>query len=263
MATVDVIANRSTASEILGKAYFETDTNSFIVYNGYGWVELQSDGTGAAAPFSQYSVDFDGTDDYVDVGDVTALNSATNASYSFWYNWSTQGTVCSLLGDVSKGLEVYHHSNTLYAHNFIDGNTYLSVSRPSTGTWYHVVCTFNSSASKLYLNGSLVDSGSGASATASNCGNSFQIARLSGSNLLGGAKLIDEVALFTSTLSASDVTAIYNSGVPTDLTSYSPVAWWRMGDNDGGTGTTITDQGSGSNNGTLTNGPTFSTDVPS
>lgn len=48
MATVDVIANRSTASEILGKAYFETDTNSFIVYNGSGWVELQSDGTGAA-----------------------------------------------------------------------------------------------------------------------------------------------------------------------------------------------------------------------
>ena len=35
------------------------------------------------------------------------------------------------------------------------------------------------------------------------------------------------------------------------------MGWWRMGDNDGGTGTTITDQGSGGNNGTLTNGPTF------
>lgn len=33
--------------------------------------------------------------------------------------------------------------------------------------------------------------------------------------------------------------------------------------NDSGTGTTITDQGSGDNNGTLTNGPTFSTTIPS
>jgi hypothetical protein len=210
-----------------------------------------------------YALSFDGTDDYMDVGNITALNSVANASYSFWYNWSTQGSVCSLLGDVSKGIEVYHYQSTLYAHNFIDGNTYLSVSKPSTGTWNHVVCTFDSSASKLYLNGSLVDSNSGASATASNCGNSFQIARLSGSNLLGGAKLIDEVALFTSTLSASDVTAIYNGGVPCDISSLNPVGWWRMGDNDGGTGTTITDQGSGSNDGTLTNGPTFSTTVPS
>ena len=74
---------------------------------------------------------------------------------------------------------------------------------------------------------------------------------------------VDEVAIFNSALSASDVSDIYNSGVPADLTSLSPVNWWRMGDNDGGTGTTITDQGSGGNNGTLTNGPTFSTTVPS
>ena len=39
--------------------------------------------------------------------------------------------------------------------------------------------------------------------------------------------------------------------------------WWRMGDNDNGTGTTITDQGSGSSDGTLVNSPTFSTTVPS
>ena len=36
-----------------------------------------------------------------------------------------------------------------------------------------------------------------------------------------------------------------------------------MGDNDGGIGTTVTDQGSGGNDATLTNGPKFSTTVPS
>jgi hypothetical protein len=52
----------------------------------------------------------------------------------------------------------------------------------------------------------------------------------------------------------------------TDGLNLSPVGWWRMGDNDGGTGTTITDQGSGGNDGTLNNiaSPNgFVTDLPS
>jgi len=74
---------------------------------------------------------------------------------------------------------------------------------------------------------------------------------------------IDEVAIFGSTISAGDVTAIYNSGVPADLTSLSPVGWWRMGDGtEAGSGTTIYDMSSNSNNGTLTNGPAYSTDTP-
>ena len=74
---------------------------------------------------------------------------------------------------------------------------------------------------------------------------------------------IDETSVYGTTLSATDVADIYNSGVPTDLTAYSPIHWWRFGDDDGGTGTTITDQGSAGEDATLYNGPTFSTDVPS
>ena len=74
---------------------------------------------------------------------------------------------------------------------------------------------------------------------------------------------VDEAAYWNRGLSASDITAIYNSGVPTDLSSYSPVGWWRCGDNDGGTGTTVTDQGSGGNDMSVNNGATFSTSVPS
>ena len=38
---------------------------------------------------------------------------------------------------------------------------------------------------------------------------------------------------------------------PNDISSLSAVGFWRMGDNESGTGTTITDQGSGGNDGTL------------
>jgi hypothetical protein len=70
----------------------------------------------------------------------------------------------------------------------------------------------------------------------------------------------DEVAIFNSALSSSDVTAIYNSGVPNDLSSYSSlISWWRF---EEGSGTTAIDSGSGGNDGTLTNGTAYSTDVP-
>ena len=64
---------------------------------------------------------------------------------------------------------------------------------------------------------------------------------------------LDEVSIFSSELSASDVTTIYNSGVPNNLNDLSnpPLSWWRMGDSD--TYPTLIDRGSGNNNGTMTN----------
>ena len=53
MAQIDTIADRTTGSAIAGKAYFETSTNKFIVFNGTAWIELDSDGTGAVG----YSLD--------------------------------------------------------------------------------------------------------------------------------------------------------------------------------------------------------------
>ena len=73
---------------------------------------------------------------------------------------------------------------------------------------------------------------------------------------------MDEVSLWSTALSAANIAGIYNNGKPRDLAYLNPVGWWRMGDDDGGAGTTITDQGSGGNNGTLTNGPTFTLDTP-
>jgi hypothetical protein len=71
---------------------------------------------------------------------------------------------------------------------------------------------------------------------------------------------IDEVSLFNSELSANDITSIYNSGVPNDIKQSFALSWWRCGDGD--TSPTLTDNGSGGNDGTMTNFTTFSTDVP-
>ena len=70
---------------------------------------------------------------------------------------------------------------------------------------------------------------------------------------------LDELAVFSSVLTASDVSTIYGTGVPGSLTSLNPVHWWRF---EEGSGTTATDSGTGGNDGTI-NGATYSTDVPS
>jgi hypothetical protein len=69
--------------------------------------------------------------------------------------------------------------------------------------------------------------------------------------------LVDEVSTYNRILTQEEITSI--SAAPTDLTSLSPVAWYRF---EEGMGTTAIDSGSGGNDGTLTNGVAYSTNVP-
>ena len=62
---------------------------------------------------------------------------------------------------------------------------------------------------------------------------------------------MDEFAIWSSALTASNVSTIYNSGTPNDISSLSPVLWYRF---EEGSGTSVADSGSGSLTGTLTNG---------
>lgn len=155
------------------------------------------------------------------------------------------------------------------------------------GNWHHVVLTWNTSESytdptdstsytgtmKLYLDGTLVNFGQGAyvnnGLTATAVGlngipattvfDKLRIgARFNGNNDMDA--LFDEVAVYNTDLSASEISTIYNSGSPNDLSSLSSstnlVGWWRFEDDS-------TDSSSNSNSGTLTNGATFSSDIPS
>ena len=217
---------------------------------------------GGSTPFAnQYSVSFDGSDTYMDVGTISTFNDTPSTfSISIWF----YGSTISIGGFSDSGVGFYTWlDGKIYIHAGMVGG--LSMSNPfSSSGWNHILLTYNASGSiKFYVNGNTTPSLSAtASAITVQAGNTYSIGRYTHYNLYR-AGLIDEVAIFSTELSSSDLTTIYNSGVPNDISSLSPANWWRMGENDGGTGTTITDQGSEGNDGTLTNGPTFSTTVPS
>jgi hypothetical protein len=229
------------------------------IYNG---VEIP-----AGSGFSNTkSLDFDGVDDYVNCGNVTDLDNAPNASWSFWMKPSATGLrymFSAYQGGGPNQQIQFHKKGTgvsirLRGQGYVGGTPIMfneSSQSWNLGSWYHVVVTFDGSESdaqkvKVYINDSaLTNTSSGAAITNINTTTSdFYIAAYNSSNEFAGN--IDEFAIFDTTLSASDVTSIYNSGTPADLTSLNPVAWWRMGDD--ATFPTIPDE-VGSNDGTMTN----------
>ena len=128
----------------------------------------------------------------------------------------------------------------------------------SDGNWHHIVTTFKKSDTtryKIYIDGALVASTGGYNNDVYASSDAFQIGVNNGTNYMNGN--IDEVAFWKTKLTLSDVQNIYNSGVPNDLSSLSPISWWRMGEeaNYLGGAWKLIDQGSGGNNGTSTTIP--------
>jgi len=258
-------ANKSKFAKeaVQGEMYYATDSRSLYIANTTAGAK---DSALTRYDYKTYSVDFDGSNDYMDIPDSTALET-TAFTWSVWFYCIAINRYNIIVDTATSsssfnGYEIFvvNSTNKIRFASYHSTDQIDSTTVVSANTWYHVAATHESGSDKLYVNGSLEASGSAASFSVSNAAN----LRIGSSSIFSTAHqgLIDEVSFFNSALSASDVSSIYNSGTPTNISSLSPVGWWRMGENDEGTGTTITDQGSGGNNGTLTNGPTFSTDTP-
>jgi len=257
-----------------------TNEGSIVVYDSGVWKTFANE---ASAGFSNtYSIDLDGTNDYIDCGNSSDFSFTDGSgndlafSISAWVYINSLSNFTILTKGVYSSSGEYHVRMTggqkmqLVLYNGSAFEACFINQTLSTGQWYNFVFTYDgrggtsaNSGILGYLNGNLgtLSRAGGSSYQGMTSSSAPLYIGRNSSNYSNG--LVDEVALFNTELSASDVTAIYNSGVPGDISSLSPVGHWRMGDNDGGTGTTITDQGSGGNDGTLTNGPTFSTTVPS
>ena len=274
-ATVSGISGKvSTAGQYAALNVVPTGTNAYIL-----------DGDGQTPPFGNtYSVDFDGSNDYA------AVTTATDNIYSLsmWFKPDSSissssapkmlvGTVAGshyiALGSISSDFT----DEVITVYRGAGGFAYTSNTATISTSWNHLFVSWLSSSTTnsgsagydIWLNGTQVgNTAAGSIPTAPMYwGSSSKIGTRSNIAYPFGGK-IDELATWTSDVSA-DVANIYNGGNgavdldDTNVVSTGPAHWWRMGDDDSGTGTTITDQGSGGSNATLTNGPTFSTDIPS
>ena len=193
---------------------------------------------------SNYSMSFDGTDDYVDcgtsIGDSLGDNYTGDLSVSLWFKTNivtpandgifSIGDFANSVGEFTISI----YNNTLN-YRLNNGAWIRTVAFTDTTSWHHLLVIYKSGSeadSKMFLDGADVGTASGTFPTTSlmdfaglktTIGAYYSQAFVANGN-------IDEVAIFNNdqTANAAD---IYNLGVPTDISSLSPLAWYRMGEN--------------------------------
>ena len=216
--------------------------------------------------FNRFSFEFDGTSDYVDMGNPASLQITGNMSISLWFKRSSLKTSSNyvLIGKdgvnaLTRAYMVQVNSVTNKVRFIIWKSATAYVCESSTvvtdDVWYHVLALNDGTDLKLYINGALETTNAGAGGTMDNGIIDFNIGRRDAGGNSGYWKgNIDEVGIWNSVINISDVWD--GSGKPFDISSSNPISWWRMGEestysNPGGSGNwTLTDQGSGGNDGT-------------
>ncbi len=184
-------------------------------------------------------------------------------SISFYWKGSSanQGQTIFYFGDndVANGgyiqvMQVNSSGNKLLRLKYGTNNNNLRLQTPSgsvtVNTWHHVLVTYDggttgsSSADiddyygrfKIFIDGSeqtTNNSHSNYGYTGGIDPDNFRVGRFSSGNYMRDGSKVDELALWDSDQSAN-ISDIYNSGAPFDLSTLTtqPKHWWRMGDGD-------------------------------
>lgn len=195
----------------------------------------------------------------------------TISAWIFLVSSNTGGILSSQAAGTSYGLDFgLIASGSLLLRFEMYGNSGALVAQTvdpvPTGQWLHVVQTYDGSNTtagiKLYINGvlqSLTYGGSGITGgitytEPTKMGRDYYYGTLDG--------YLDELSVWSTALTSTEITALYNNGLPADLTGLSNlIHWYRNGDGPGDTSSIIKDQ-VGTVDGTLVNGATAAGATP-
>ena len=242
-----------------------TSTTQFAIQGAYRaiwddrttYFESGSDG----AFDNQFSIFFDGINDYLNYGNLSALSFENTQTFSFslWmkHNSASNSAIFAKTnGNLDPGyyLQFANNQNLDFRINGTGGTLSVrlnNVRSETANTWTHIAVTYDgsqlASGVRMYINGAnrspntILDTLSGTSINTRN----FAIA--SNSNLNNQIQAnIDELAAYSTNLSAGDVLEIFNFGRPADLSNLSTssdlVFWTRMGDGQNDSFPTIFDE---------------------
>jgi hypothetical protein len=167
-----------------------------------GW-----DGSGTTA--SPYRLKFDGTNDSVSLGTASSTLASVQ-SISLWFRASSLVGQRGLFHNGGHSMwgqnaELYLLNGVLTAHGY--GSTVST--GISANTWYHAVMTLSGSTLELYLNGSKIGQQSVGTVFSNNSTARLATSRDGDGYFLSGD--IAEFRAYTSVLSASNITSLYNS----------------------------------------------------
>jgi hypothetical protein len=186
------------------------------------------------------SLSFDGVDEYVSLGTPSFLNATSEFTSSLWFNTNDVGTQTTLWAIGSSASQLWVISkiqDDLIIYGGTSTKYYRKNNLFSINTWYNLIVVYDGSQAnadrfKAYLNGVLL-TGATINGTIETITptftTDFNIGRIgyAAASYFNGN--IDEVALWNTTLTPTDISTIATA--PSDLSTYNPIAWYRMGDN--------------------------------
>ena len=207
---------------------------------GLGLGNLLSGNSLIAFP-NEYSFNFDGSNDYLEAGESSALGTGTNFSVSFWFK--SEATSKAYLAQIQKGAG---SSGLAFLANSVgtgasagnitalvwNGSTHAHLSFDGSiddGEWHHLAFTTTSSAQVLYFDGQSVDTDTIAFTNAFDSNPIVIGARGGPAEFFDG--LIDEFAIWDTVLDANTIAKLGSK--PLDLTKHSASnlkLWLRCGD---------------------------------
>jgi len=198
---------------------------------------------------------FDGSDDYVDLGNKTIYNTGNEISISIWVKPKYQN-------HYEPFFERYEGTNNRIDFGFFGGSQnrlYMTYSNgvtrdPNTisnissyipeNSWHHIVFTANAKGAKTYIDGNLIDTSPLAGNFTINA--SLHLGNRGGEYYDGS---IDEVRIYNRALSPAEVRDLYNWAP-------EPVTYYNF---DEGSGTILHDRsGNGNNSTSFVGSPTWS-----
>jgi surface protein len=198
------------------------------------------------------ALNFDGSNDYVNVGDV--IEGFTTITFEAWVNHSTSGNwdeICSKAYVNSFGItgddRLWFHLGNGAA--WFAGGGVASNSTIPSNKWTHVAATWDGTTAKLYINGVLDNTAAHTGTVGSNSnlrgigGYVWEISLFSGK--------IDELRIYDSVLSQSAIAA---DMVSTSVTSANLIGYYNF---DTISGNILIDKSTSNFNGTVINGPTL------
>jgi len=201
----------------------------------------------AGSWFSSKSLLLDGSNEYVTMGDVLDFDFDDAFSISFWFkSTDIEAYLVSKLetipGNRGYGVALTTPGKLAFSLISTGGSLFSQLITDDTftdGRWHHVVCTYTANTPgaaadmNIYVDGVDVPTTVGSSTLGSNTmvnSAPFNLgSRTNGAVPFAGN--IDEAAVYDRALRQVEVMALYNEGVPPDLstlgTATDLVGWWR------------------------------------
>ncbi len=168
-------------------------------------------------PYLNGALTFDGTDDYVEVGDIGNFSAMT---WELWiYREAGSGLARivsrnSAMGSYTRAIDIIGSGALKWKVCLTTTDaTAESSTTIATDTWYHVAGVFDGTTAKLFING--VQDGEGAGAGSLHTPAEFYMGRLvsGGITYYGFNGIIDDVRIYNEALSDTVIKSHYNNAM--------------------------------------------------